>query len=64
MLQFFSFFMLIMFDMNPVVKIYFVKFFDKNKNEIHKNKYEIPKNRTQGKNSGQTPDDSLNTFQL
>ena len=48
--------MLIMFDFNPIVKIYCLKFFfpnikiiDKNKNEIHKNKHEIHKNRTLGK---------------
>ena len=36
--NFFLFFMLNMFDFNPKVKIYSVKFFHKNKNEIHKNK--------------------------
>ena len=50
-----------MFDLNPVVKIYCVKFFHKNKNfsqnknKIHKNKYQIHKNRTLGKKTGQTP---------
>ena len=47
-----------MYDFNPIVKIYCVKFFDKNKknhknkNEIHKNKCEIYKNRTLVKKSG------------
>ena len=48
MLQFFIL-MLIMFDLNPVVKIYFMKFF-------HNNQYEIHKNRTLGKKSERNPD--------
>ena len=56
--------MLILFDLNPVVKIYCVKFFHKNKNNAQKlkpftKKYEIHKNRTLGKKPGQTPDTSV-----
>ena len=58
MFQFFSFFMLIMFDLNPVVKIYYVKFFTKIRLKFTKTKNEIHKYRTQGKKSGQTPEHS------
>ena len=60
--SFFFFLMLIMFDFNPIVKTYCMKFFFffTNIEIIHKNKNEIHKNRTLGKKPGQTLEISHN----
>ena len=56
MLQYFFYFMLILFDLNPEFKLKFIvrSFFTKIKT-IHQNKNGFYKNRTRSKKPGQTP---------